>query len=225
MAKSVQQMFDNISPRYDLLNRFLSLRRDVAWRRKAARCAGDADRVLDLCGGTGDFLLSWQKQWGTSAEAVIGDFSFKMLQQAQQKSLKAPLVQCDALDLPFKDGSFELVLCGFGMRNFSGYHRALDELHRVLDESGRVVILDFFKPTHIGTKFFYGILAPIFIPFIGAFFSGRKEAYDYLVKSVRNFVSAAEFQHQALQHGFKKAKIKAMDGGIAHLVVLDKYEK
>ena len=222
MSQAVQQMFDRIAVRYDFLNRFLSLRHDVTWRRKACRLAGPADWVLDLCGGTGDFLLTHQKIWGSSATAAIGDFSLGMLKIAKQKAPSHACIQLDALQLPMGDGTFDLVLCGFGMRNLDSLSAGLAEVTRVLKPNGRLVVLEFFRPQNPWTKFFYGVLGPVFIPIAGAVFSGRREAYEYLVRSVKRFVTPDEFFVQGLAQGLEKELCVALDGGIAHLLILTK---
>jgi demethylmenaquinone methyltransferase/2-methoxy-6-polyprenyl-1,4-benzoquinol methylase len=222
MSQAVQQMFDRIAVRYDFLNRFLSLRHDVSWRRKACRLAGPARSVLDLCGGTGDFLLSYQKIWGSPNVGLIGDFSAGMLSVAQQKAPQLWTAQLDALQIPCRDSSFDLVLCGFGMRNLDRLDAGLAEVARVLKPGGRLVVLEFFKPQNVWTKFFYGVLAPLFIPIAGALFSGRREAYEYLVRSVRKFSTVDEFVRIASAQGLQKQLCQALDGGVAHLVVVEK---
>ena len=222
MSDAIQLMFDRISSRYDFLNRFLSLRRDVAWRRRACRMAGPANRILDLCGGTGDFLLSHRRLWGSAKTDVVGDFSRGMLQIAKAKSPGIHLVQLDALKIPLGSASMDLTLCGFGMRNLDHLDQGLSEVSRVLVKDGCFVVLEFFRPTNLWTRFFYGVLGALLIPIAGAIFSGRREAYEYLVRSVRRFVSVEEFSQQAKNAGFHTDAMIALDGGIAHLVVLRK---
>jgi demethylmenaquinone methyltransferase/2-methoxy-6-polyprenyl-1,4-benzoquinol methylase len=222
MSQAVQTMFDRISGRYDFLNRFLSLRHDVAWRRKACRMAGPAESVLDLCGGTGDFLLTFHKIWGDAGYGVIGDFSQGMLRMAQLKAPNLAVVQLDALALPLPDHCVDLVLCGFGMRNLDNLDTGLLEVSRVLKDSGRLVVLEFFRPTNMWTKFFYNVLGPVFIPIAGALFSGRREAYEYLVRSVKRFVTADQFVQRGGANGLTPAACVPLDGGIAHLVVFTK---
>lgn len=220
MSIAVQQMFDRIAGRYDFLNHFLSLRRDIAWRKKACRRAGPADRVLDLCGGTGDFLMTYQKTWGKGKLGIIADFSMGMLKIAQVKSPSTPLLQVDAQRLPFDNQRFDLALCGYGMRNLDSNAQGLSEVARVLKPNGRFVVLEFFKPANPWTRFFYGVMAPLFIPILGALFSGRREAYEYLVMSVKRYLSVQEFADLASQNGFVCEEIHPLEGGISHLVVL-----
>lgn len=222
MSKAIQQMFDQISGKYDFLNRFLSLRRDVAWRKKACRMVGPGSKVLDLCGGTGDFWLTFQKLWGLSAQGWVGDFSGGMLRICKQKSPHTPTIQLDALNLPFAPETFDTVLCGFGMRNLDHLDQGFSEVSRVLKPGGRFAVLEFFQPENLWTRFFYGVLGALFIPLAGAFWSGKRDAYEYLVRSVRQFETVGGFSRRAKAHGLTTVSCIALDGGIAHLVILHK---
>ncbi|HSQ41775.1 MAG TPA: ubiquinone/menaquinone biosynthesis methyltransferase [Fibrobacteraceae bacterium] len=221
MSLAVQQMFDRISAHYDFLNRFLSLRRDVAWRRRASLAAGPGRDVLDLCGGTGDFLAAYQKQWG-SVSGLVGDFSLGMLRIARRKWPEGVSLQLDALHLPFSDDSFDVVLCGFGLRNLDSLDAGLAEIRRVLRPGGRLVALEFFRPTTWVSRFFYQVIAPVAIPLVGALFSGRRSAYEYLVRSVQRFVSASGFKDVARKHGLEEQTTVALDFGIAYFSVMVK---
>lgn len=229
MSKEVQTMFDHIAGRYDFLNRFLSLRRDVAWRRRCVRYAGPAHKILDLCGGTGDLILAHQHLWNRQGfplpqVQVIGDFSLPMLLAGRGKKKLPPLVQMDALKLPLCDGSMDLVLCGFGLRNLDHLSQGFAEIKRILEPQGRLVVLELFHPSNVWSRFFYGLLAPVFIPLIGAFFSHKRGAYQYLVESVKRFVTVSQFCSMAAEAGFETKHVSALDGGIAHLVILDRQE-
>lgn len=222
MSKAIQQMFDQISGRYDFLNRFLSLRRDVAWRKRACRMAGPGKQVLDLCGGTGDFWLTFRGLWGAEAQGVVGDFSAGMLKICQEKTPETDVVQLDALSLPFDTERFDTVLCGFGMRNLDHLERGISEISRVMVPGARFAVLEFFRPENWWTRFFYGILGAALIPLAGALLSGRREAYEYLVRSVQQFVTVGEFSQRAASQGLQTMAVIPLDGGIAHLVILHK---
>jgi demethylmenaquinone methyltransferase / 2-methoxy-6-polyprenyl-1,4-benzoquinol methylase len=235
MGQAIQHMFDGIAGRYDFLNRFLSAGRDVAWRRKAAaRLRGrGARKVLDLCGGTGDFWHSWIETEGRSGGAqgslgVIADFSLPMLLEARRKFLAGPgstasrprpvLVRMDALNPCFKDNRFDAVLCAYGMRNLDSLGMGLDRITRLLKPGGLFVTLEFFRPTTWFTRLFYGVLAPLSIPLLGGLFSSRRQAYAYLVDSIRRFCSAAEYGERSRRQGFRDVEITACDFGISHIV-------
>ena len=264
MKSPVRKMFDGIASRYDFLNHFLSCYQDVLWRRYCCKClkkmatedardfdekasqvetAHDSDRtapravrLLDLCGGTGDFANTFRKifedgcsssQKGTARgfivdPAVIGDFSFGMLSEVKPKKIDAFAVQLDAMKMPFAENQFDVVLNGFGMRNVPDARGALMESYRVLDAGGYLCVLEFFSPRNLFNKFFYKVLAPLFIPVMGAFFSGKRDAYEYLVNSIIRFLPVDEFCKMAEECGFEVQKVKMFDGGISFGVFLRK---
>ena len=224
MSRAVQTMFDAIAARYDTLNHVLSAGRDLAWRRRAVRLLpplGESARVLDLCGGTGDFAAALRKR-GSRARCVIGDFSRPMLALAAPKKLDALTVVLDALAPPLKPGSLDAVLCGFGMRNLDDTAAGVHLVHGLLKPGGTFVTLEFFRPAGLFARFFYGVLAPLFIPLTGRLFGSRRAAYTYLVESVRRFRSAEEYAALCRAAGFTGVRVRACDGGIAHIVTATK---
>lgn len=243
-------MFDSIASRYDFLNHFLSCFQDVLWRRYCCKCLkkmflaesrSGGVRLLDLCGGTGDFANTFRKIFehgcacpesglaqtgksgGFSVEpAVIGDFSYGMLSEVKPKKINAYAVQLDAMKMPFGEKQFDVILNGFGMRNVPDARGALMESYRVLDAGGHLCVLEFFSPRNLFNKFFYKVLAPLFIPVMGAFFSGKRDAYEYLVNSIVRFLPVDEFCAMAKECGFEVEKVKMFDGGISFGVFLRK---
>lgn len=215
-------MFDGIAGRYDFLNHFLSCGQDVLWRRACCREVKrmmPGRRLLDLCGGTGDFVVTYEKLNGTLDKAVLGDFSFGMLRGAEGKKTTALAVQLDAMKMPFANASFDVVLNGFGMRNLPDAEGGLKESARVLCDGGYLQILEFFSPRNAFNKFFYKCLAPLFIPILGAFFS-KRQAYEYLVNSVLRFLSVDEFVKLAEKNGFELVHVKPCFWGVAYRVLL-----
>jgi demethylmenaquinone methyltransferase/2-methoxy-6-polyprenyl-1,4-benzoquinol methylase len=229
MGLAIQRMFDGIARRYDFLNHFLSAGRDRAWRRRAAACLrGDATlRVLDLCGGTGDFWKTWAESEGVRAagsRGIIADFSLPMLKEAQRKlsgggpAGRPYLVRMDALHPCFKDGSYDAVLCAYGMRNLDSLAGGIDAIGGLLKPGGIFITLEFFRPTTAFTRFFYHGLAPLCIPLLGWFFSSRRQAYAYLVDSIRRFQSVGEYGEGFRGRGFRDIAIIPCDFGISHIV-------
>ena len=234
-------MFDGIASRYDFLNHFLSCFQDVLWRRFCCKSlkkmflaesrSGNV-RLLDLCGGTGDFANTFRKIFERNCcgcackfnvdPAVIGDFSYGMLAEVKPKKIDAYAVQLDAMIMPFVQRQFDVILNGFGMRNVPDARGALIESYRVLDAGGYLCVLEFFSPRNLFNKFFYKVLAPIFIPVMGAFFSGKRDAYEYLVNSIIRFLPVDEFCKMAEECGFEVKKVKMFDGGISFGVFLRK---
>ena len=154
--------------------------------------------------------------------AVLGDFSFGMLKGSVGKKTVAIPIQLDAMCIPFADASFDVVLNGFGMRNVPDACGALQESFRVLAPGGCLCVLEFFAPRNPLNRFFYGFLAPIFIPLFGAFFSGKKEAYEYLVNSIKRFLPVKDFCSLAEKCGFQVVRVKSFNGGISYGVFLKK---
>lgn len=220
----VRAMFDEISGRYDFLNHSLSCFQDILWRRaccKELKTFKPGKRLLDLCGGTGDFAVTYEKFNGTQDLAILGDFSFGMLQGARGKKTSAVSVQLDAMKMPFGNDTFDVILNGFGMRNVPNVDGALKESARVLDQGGYLQILEFFAPRNAFNRFFYNVLAPLFIPIMGAFFS-KKDAYEYLVNSVTNFLPVKDFIALAESNGLELVQVKPCFWGVAYRVLFRK---
>ncbi len=221
MSVAIRSMFDSIAGRYDALNRILSLGRDLAWRRKAARLLPNLARgssLLDLCGGTGDFYLA-ARRMGMDAFGVVGDFSRPMLMRARSKpGFSGALIEMDALRTPFGDAKFDAVLCGFGMRNLLQLGAGLREIHRLLKPGGVFVTLEFFRPDTGFTRFFYRVPAPVFLPLWGWMLGSRREAYAYLAGSVLGFHSPGEYAAFCRETGFSRVEVTACDFGIVHIV-------
>lgn len=222
MISPVRKMFDEIASRYDFLNHTLSCFQDILWRRSCCRelkRVKPGKRLLDLCGGTGDFAVTYEKFNGKPDVAVLGDFSYGMLKGAAGKTMTAIPVQLDAMKMPFGDASFDVVLNGFGMRNLPDAEGGLKESARVLSNGGYLQVLEFFSPRNAFNKFFYKRLAPLFIPVLGAFFS-KREAYEYLVNSVLRFLPVADFVKLAESNGFELVHVKPCFFGVAYRVLL-----
>ncbi len=240
MGLAVQKMFDGIAKRYDFLNHFLSLGRDLAWRKKASRGWEGSKNfskniaVLDLCGGTGDFWKIWSDHFQSFASmnaiGIIADFSLPMLKEAKKKiaqdekinRIKTVLVRMDALHTCFKSNTFDIILCGYGMRNLDSVESGILELNNILKPGGTFTTLEFFRPTTLFTKFFYQGLAPICIPFIGWIFSSKRDAYNYLIQSIHKFCSVKEYSQIFQRFNFGKISIIPCDFGISHIVQAEK---
>jgi demethylmenaquinone methyltransferase/2-methoxy-6-polyprenyl-1,4-benzoquinol methylase len=223
-------MFDTIAPRYDLLNRILSLGIDQGWRRRtvAAVALAPGEVVLDLATGTGDLAIALAAS--QAAATVIGlDPSEGMLRVARTKiaeeALAARIVLTlgDAQDLPLPDGSIDAVTIAFGIRNVPDRPRALAEMARVLRPGGRLAILELGEPRS-------GLLGPVarfhvhtVVPRIGALLSGAR-AYRYLEQSIARFPPAEEFADLIAATGLKIRRVDPLTFGVAHLYVADKPE-
>lgn len=216
----VEDMFDNIAPKYDLLNHVLSMKIDVLWRNTLVKWMNkDAPKlVLDVATGTGDLAIAVQK--GTGAEVVGLDLSQQMLNVGIDKIKKINLNQKismqkgDAENLPFEDNKFDAVSVAFGVRNFENLEKGLAELRRVVKENSSVYILEFSKVE--------GFLAPFYmfyfkniLPQIGKLVSKDNRAYTYLPDSVNAFPFGEKMKQILLDTGYSKVEYKKLSLGIA----------
>lgn len=233
MAKPTQadswRMFDRIAPRYDLLNRLLSFRRDVAWRRAMVRALpqGDRLRVLDLATGTADVLLAMCRT-ARLQRAVGVDKSAGMLALGQRKARQSPaaahadFVLGDAQALAFGDASFDAITIAFGIRNVPDVPAALHEMHRTLRPGGRALVLEFSTP---GNPFFRTVYYFYFrhvLPRVGAIVSGDAKAYRYLNETAEAFPSGDAFLALMRAAGFMSVSAKPLTFGIATLYMGNK---
>jgi demethylmenaquinone methyltransferase/2-methoxy-6-polyprenyl-1,4-benzoquinol methylase len=197
--EQIQQMFNAIAPKYDFLNHLLSFGIDKLWRRKAINRLKKHKPlyILDVATGTGDFALEALR---ISPIKIIGiDISEEMLEIGKQKILKAKknnqieLIKADSENMPFADNSFDAVIVAFGVRNFENLERGLSEIYRVLRPKGRLVVLEFSKPTIFPFKQFYWVYFNYILPLFGKIISKENFAYTYLPKSVENFADKKDF--------------------------------
>ena len=218
-APAVRAMFDRIAPSYDLLNRVMTLRVDVAWRRRLVRelRLAPGARLLDLCAGTMDVAAEARRQV-PSAQVIGADFSLPMLARGAHKT-GLPAAQADALALPFPDASFDAVTVAFGVRNLDSYRRGIVEMARVLRPGGRMGILEFFRPESAGSRFVHGAYNRLALPVFGRVLSPDPEAYRYLVQSMERFASRPEFEAACRESGFSTVRGASLFPGVCGLVV------
>jgi len=193
-AAAVRQMFDNVAPRYDLLNHVLSCNIDRLWWRRTARrfrevLARPEASVLDICCGTGDMTLALLRHRPQGAKPIVAaDFSHAMLVRGAEKlrNRNAVAIEADALHLPLADNSLDLITTAFGFRNLANYEAGLREFHRLLRPGGELGILDFSEPGGAIGKL-YAFYFRRILPAVGSMISGTGSAYSYLPASVHRF--------------------------------------
>ncbi len=221
-AAAVRDMFSAIAPRYDLLNHVLSMNVDRIWWRRAARTfrpllERPGARVLDLCCGTADMGLAVRRQ-SENPQIVGVDFAHPMLRLASAKVAEKNfrLVESDALRLPIKDQSFDLVVSAFGFRNLANYESGLREIRRVLRPEGEVGILDFGAPKGV-LGALYAFYFRWVLPKVGTLISGVRGPYAYLPRSVQRFPAPDEMLDRMGAAGFREVSWTPYTFGIAGL--------
>jgi len=224
----IQQMFNDISDRYDFLNHFLSFGIDFFWRRKFIHQLSiyKPRRVLDIATGTGDLALLISK---LNPEQITGiDISEKMLAIAKrkviQKGMQSIIVfeEGDAADLPYKNETFDAITVAFGIRNFEDIEKGLSEMKRVLKTGGIMMILEFSHPESFPMKELYGFYSRRIIPFIGKLVSGNNHAYSYLPESVSSFPSGKKFLEILEKGGMKNLSQHPMTFGVVTIYSSEK---
>jgi demethylmenaquinone methyltransferase/2-methoxy-6-polyprenyl-1,4-benzoquinol methylase len=219
----VERMFDSISGRYDFLNRSLSFGIDVYWRKRliAELKSLRPSNILDIATGTADVALALNT---LKPKKIIGlDLSEKMLEMGRKKVARKKLnhiitlVKGDSEQLPYEDQSFDAVTVAFGVRNFENLGLGLSEMSRVLKKGGRVVILEFSRPSVFPVKQLYNFYFKYFCPWWGKLLSKDASAYTYLYDSVAAFPEGDAFTKIALQNGFSDIKTQRLTFGIVSL--------
>jgi demethylmenaquinone methyltransferase / 2-methoxy-6-polyprenyl-1,4-benzoquinol methylase len=223
-AAWVRGMFGRVAHRYDLLNHLLSFNVDRYWRAYAVRrvrhiLERPGARVLDLCCGTGDLSLALERR---SQSVVLGsDFCHPMLLSAQHKverrRARVALFESDALHLPVRDASVDLVTVAFGFRNLANYAAGLAEMRRVLRPGGVAAILEFSQPPNALFRAANNLYCRRILPWIGGLVSGAPDAYTYLPESVRKFPAAPELADDMRRAGFEAVSYDYLTGGAVAL--------
>ncbi|HEU5360673.1 MAG TPA: bifunctional demethylmenaquinone methyltransferase/2-methoxy-6-polyprenyl-1,4-benzoquinol methylase UbiE [Candidatus Deferrimicrobiaceae bacterium] len=224
--RSIGEMFSSIAPRYDFLNRFLSLGTDRRWRRQAVSCLGPGTGGihLDVATGTADVALEIFRQRGSGAFVAGVDISAAMMRIGREKAARKGLagrlafLQAPCEALPFRDDAFDSASIAFGIRNVVDRDRGLREMCRVVKPGGRVVVLEFSQP---GSAFFGALYRLYFtkvLPRLGGLFS-RRSAYTYLPDSVLDFPPPREFAGMLRAAGCKEVNFQPLTSGIVTLYI------
>jgi demethylmenaquinone methyltransferase/2-methoxy-6-polyprenyl-1,4-benzoquinol methylase len=228
-AQAVRQMFDAIAPRYDLLNHVLSANVDRLWWRRTARrfravLARPDAAVLDICCGTGDMTMALLKYRPRGAQPILAaDFARGMLSRGAKKfagrgpgAPYAVPIEADALHLPLRTGSLDLIVTAFGFRNLANYEAGLEEFSRVLKPGGQLGILEFSEPGGLVGKA-YAVYFRRVLPAIGRAICGKAGAYSYLPASVGNFPPPGEMLEMMRAAGYAECAWQPYTFGIAGL--------
>ena len=210
---AVRSMFDTIAPRYDLVNRVMTFRMDVGWRRRTVSALGlvPGSLIADLACGTGDFCHELAER---GFRPIGFDLSYGMLAAAPRPF---PRAQADALDLPLAEAVLDGVTCGFALRNFAELPRFFAELARVVRPGGRIALLEVAEPPNPVMRFGHGIYFGSVVPLVGGLLSDRN-AYRYLPKSVAYLPQPDDMMAMLARSGFSDARRQLLSGGISQLI-------
>jgi len=212
----IRKMFASVAHRYDTANRILSMRFDVAWRKRVARdLLPEPGLVLDLAAGTGDLTVDLERFAGH--RVVSADFTYEMLAHGREKVLshapRSGQLCADALSLPFRDDTFDGATVAFGVRNFHDPLAGLKEIRRALRTGGRLAVLEFSMPRQ-PIRFFYDFYFRNILPRLGGLITGTRSPYEYLPASVHTFPEGKAFLDLMRQAGFDNLTARRMSGGI-----------
>ena len=219
-ATWVRSMFGRVAHRYDLANHLLSFNIDRLWRSRTVRrvrpiLEQPGARVLDICCGTGDLVMALQR---VCPRPVFGsDFCHPMLVAARAKVARrhaaSLLFESDALRLPVRDASLDLITVAFGFRNLANYEDGLREMRRALRPGGMAAILEFSQPPNAVFGAVYGFYSRHVLPWIGGLLTGSRDAYRYLPESIRKFPAAPQLAEDMRRAGFTNVAYQRFTGG------------
>lgn len=221
--EQVEQMFDSIAPRYDFLNRSLSLGIDQSWRKKAIRSLEEVKpkQLLDVATGTGDLAIEALR---LNPDHITGiDISAQMLEFGRKKisekglSSRITLVQGDSAKLPFDDNKFDAITVAFGVRNFELLQQGINEMYRVTRKGGKLAVLEFSMPRAFPLRQLYSFYFRYILPSLGALVSRSRSAYSYLPESVKHFPEGQAFAAYLEKAGYSRISIQPLTFGICTL--------
>ena len=225
----VERMFDNIAPAYDQLNHTLSWGIDKSWRKKAIHWLKpfNPQRMMDVATGTGDFAIQACRVLNPT-ELIGTDISEGMMNVGRQKVKEAGLesrisfAKEDCTALSFPNNRFDAITVAFGVRNFEDLDKGLKEMHRVLNDNGKLVILELSEPEWFPMKQLYALYSKVVIPTLGKLLSKDRSAYTYLPQSIKAFPQGEVMREIILKAGFSEARFKRLTLGICTLYTATK---
>ncbi|WP_045222740.1 ubiquinone/menaquinone biosynthesis methyltransferase [Desulfonatronum thioautotrophicum] len=217
--------FEAIAQRYDLADTLLSCGLHHLWRRRAMRRLHlrPGDRVLDLCGGTGDFALLAARIVGPAGTVVVCDFSRAMMHVGRGRAKRAGMaerihwMQGDAEQMGFADHFFDAVIVGYGVRNFVSLENGMREISRVMRPGGKFLAMEFSIPTSPLLRRLYHLYSFHLMPRAGRLITGTDAPFRYLAESIRVFPEPKQFQAHLLDYGFQNAAYEPLSSGLAVL--------
>ena len=215
----IRDMFNDISSRYDQINKMMTLNMDKNWRKIVYNLTIEdkPKKIIDIASGTGDIALCFAND---NVEVVGIDNASMMLDLANEKSMKIPNVKFqleDAENMSFESNTFDAATVGFGVRNFEDLNQGLREIKRVLKPGKKLIILETAVPSFSIVRFGYFLYTKLIIPVLGKMIAKNQQAYQYLSTSAEHFPHGIEFQIILKKLGFKDIKIKYLSLGIVNI--------
>lgn len=220
--KLVRGVFDSVASRYDLMNDLMSVGIHRLWKRFTIELSAvrRGQTVLDIAGGTGDLSARFSKLVGEDGKVILADINDSMLRVGRDKLLDAGafgnlhMVQCDAQYLPFPDNSIDCITIAFGLRNVTDKDLALRSMERILKPGGRLLVLEFSKPTNPLLEKAYDAYSFRVLPIMGKLVANDEESYRYLAESIRKHPDQDTLLGMMEDAGFVDCQYHNMTGGI-----------
>jgi demethylmenaquinone methyltransferase/2-methoxy-6-polyprenyl-1,4-benzoquinol methylase len=226
-AGQVAEVFHSVAGKYDLMNDLMSMGVHRLWKRFTIELSGvrSGHQVLDIAGGTGDLTMKFSDLVGPGGKVVLADINASMLKVGRSRLTdrgyagNIEYVQADAEHLPFPDNSFNAVSIAFGLRNVTDKDQALRDMARVLKPGGKLMVLEFSKPTNPLLSKAYDTYSFTALPFMGKLIAGDSESYKYLAESIRMHPDQDTLKGMMETAGFANCKYHNMTGGVVALHV------
>jgi demethylmenaquinone methyltransferase/2-methoxy-6-polyprenyl-1,4-benzoquinol methylase len=225
----VLQHFNSVAHHYDFMNTLLSFGIHYAWKRTAVRMLklAPGERILDVCGGTGDLAILAARAIGPAGRVVIYDINRAMILAGMHKVIDTEIegrlgyIQGNAESISFPDRHFDTAMVGFGIRNVTHMKQGFEEMYRVLKPGGKLMCLEFSKPIWPVFRWLYDFYSFYIMPFLGQLLAGNRKAYKHLPESIRMFPLPAELSELLEKIGFSQVTYRSLTNGIAviHLAV------
>ena len=221
--KAVIRHFNRVAPKYDFMNSLLSMGIQHVWKRAAIRMLNirEGEKVLDVCGGTGDLSILAARRTGRDGQVVIYDINRAMIEAGRHKIDPYPdlghisYVQGNAEEITFPDATFDVTMVGYGIRNVTHLKRGFGEMHRVLKPGGRILCLEFSRPDNPLFRALYDFYSFNIMPLLGELIAGSAESYACLPETIRMFPLPDELSAIFEGIGFEKVQYLSMTNGIS----------
>ena len=229
--RRVGRVFDSVADNYDLMNDLMSVGLHRVWKRFALERSGlrPGQRALDVAGGSGDLARGLARRVGPTGQVILSDINARMLARGRARLVDAGLVSnmafviANAQGLPFPRDSFNCVTIGFGLRNVTDKQAALSDMYRVLKPGGRLLVLEFSKPTQPLLSPLYDLYSFQVLPRLGQLVAADADSYRYLAESIRMHPDQETLKSLILESGFDDCGYHNLSGGIVALHVATKY--